>query len=107
MKAAFTTEGNTTTQSALSSKPCGMLSGTSRISFRTEPQFFNRSSSLVWSEAFATSARNGANPNARLLSKLINFLMCFPPAVFLGPEPCGMQPGCQCQESSEAQEGHE
>src|SRR6266705_154349 len=60
MNAAFRTEGKTTTQSALSSKSCGMLSGTSRISFKTEPQFRRRSSSLLSSEALAASVRIGA-----------------------------------------------
>src|ERR1700730_13193058 len=77
MKAAFRTEGNTTTQSALSSKSCGTLSGTSRISFKTDPQFFNRSSSLVWSDAFATWERNGVTTNGMLLRQLENFRMWY------------------------------
>jgi len=62
-KCGFEDGRKTTTQSALSSKSCGMLSGTSRISFRTAPQFLNRSSSLVGSDALATSAKSGANAN--------------------------------------------
>src|SRR6266404_1787139 len=46
MKAALTTEGNTITQRALSSRSCGMLSGMSRISLRTVAAFWMRSASF-------------------------------------------------------------
>src|SRR5258708_23189352 len=46
MKAAFTTDGNTTTQRALLSRSCGILSGTFRISSITVPAFSRRFSSL-------------------------------------------------------------
>src|SRR5215472_9088207 len=49
MNAAFTTEGKTTTQSALLSKSCGTSSGISRISLRTVPLLFSRSSSFTLS----------------------------------------------------------
>ena len=43
--------GKTTTQSALSSKLWGTLSGMFRISFRTAPEFLRRSSSFASSFA--------------------------------------------------------
>src|SRR5882762_10671194 len=92
MNAAFTTEGKTTMQSALSSKFCGMLSGTSRISFKTVPQFFNRSSSFVWSEALATSARSGNTTSRILLRQGNNFRMGFPFSRFTFLRPRGGNP---------------
>src|SRR5258705_8655531 len=94
MNAAFTTEGKTTTQSALSSKSCGMLSGTSRISFKTVPQFRKRSSSLLSSEAFATELKIGETANRKLHRHGNNFgMMDFLPEVFLASQEI-LQPGC-------------
>src|SRR5690242_10368506 len=57
MNAAFNTDGNTTTQRALSSKSCGMSSGTFRISSITVPAFWRR---LVSSFAFSSAPRANA-----------------------------------------------
>src|SRR5580704_5802777 len=96
MNAAFRTEGKTTTQSALSSKSCGMLSGTSRTSVRTVPQFLNRSSSLLWSDALATSERSVRT--TRMLERPDNnFRMSFSPSRFSCHKPQTMQPGCQSE----------
>jgi hypothetical protein len=88
INAAFRTEGETTTQSALSSQSCGMLSGTSRISFKTVPQFLSRSSSLVWSTALATSASGGRTTN-RTLPRQANSLrhVISPRSIFLTQTP--------------------
>src|SRR5579863_3274321 len=51
MNAAFSTDGYTITQSALSIRLCGMLSGISMISLRTCPALWIRSSSLDLSSA--------------------------------------------------------
>src|SRR5882672_1326583 len=58
-----------------------MLSGTSRISFKTAPEFLNRSSSLVWSDALATCASSVTATNTVLLKQDIIFLICFPQSV--------------------------
>src|SRR6267142_656165 len=77
MKAAFRTEGKTTTQSALSSKSWGMSSGTSRISFNTVPLFFSRSSSFSWSAAQAGAEKTGRARNNRLIRQVNVFFMFF------------------------------
>src|SRR5215469_5946294 len=46
MKAAFSTDGKTITQSAFCSRSRGMSSGISRISLRTVPLLWSRSSSF-------------------------------------------------------------
>src|SRR6267142_830321 len=92
MNAAFRTDGNTTTQSALSSKSCGMPSRTSRISFKTVPLFLNRSSSLVWSAALATSVNKSAEANRVQLKQVNNFRIGFSSfffAVFLASDSGG------------------
>src|SRR5208282_2193481 len=61
MKAALRTEGKTTTQSALSRRPCGMSSGIFRISDTTLPAFSTRSTSFVSSAASAAVALEARN----------------------------------------------
>src|SRR5262244_3179493 len=56
--ANFTTDGKTTTQSALSKTFCGMLSGAFRISCITFPEFSTRSCSFFCAEAGAASTAN-------------------------------------------------
>src|SRR5205807_5046052 len=77
MKAAFKTDGKTTTQSALSSKSCGMSSGTSRISFNTVPLFLKRSSSFSRSAAEAEEERMGRTTSNMLIRCVIGFFMTF------------------------------
>src|SRR5215467_13036921 len=55
--ANLTTEGSTTTHLALSRRSWGTLSGTSRISLMTFPEFSTRSCSF-FASANATAARN-------------------------------------------------
>ncbi len=69
------TEGNTTTQSALSSKSRGMSSDTPRIPFKTAPEFLNRSS---LSDALAISAKIGKTIKRMLVRQENNFRMRFP-----------------------------
>src|SRR5579871_1077984 len=57
MNAAFKTEGSTTTQRALSSRSCGISSGTFRISSITIPAFSSR---FVSSFAFSSPPRANA-----------------------------------------------
>src|SRR5262252_10974058 len=61
MNAALRTDGKTTTQSALSSRAPGILSGMSRISLRTVPLFVSRSSSFSLSAAHPGVAANRTN----------------------------------------------
>src|ERR1700722_15785590 len=63
MKAALTTEGNTTTQRALSKTSCGISSGTSRISFITRPALATRSfSSFSLAGLALASVENASTP---------------------------------------------
>jgi hypothetical protein len=75
MKAAFRTDGKTTTQSALSSKSRGMSSGTSRISFNTVPLFLKRSSSFSGSAAEAEEERIGRTTSNMLIRQVSGFFI--------------------------------
>src|SRR5882724_10888111 len=70
-----------------------MLSGTSRISFKTVPQFRKRSSSLVSSEAPAASVRIGATANRMLHRQGNNFRMMDSLRCFSCSDQI-LQPGC-------------
>src|ERR1700756_4773136 len=96
MKAAFKTEGKTTTQSALSSKSCGMFSGTSRISFKTVPQFFNLSSSFAWSDALANPLKGGKTTNKMVLKQANSFRIGKSSRGTSCPILLTMQPECHC-----------
>src|SRR6516162_1980803 len=78
MKAAFKTEGKTTTQSALSSKSWGMSSGTLRISVITLPASLTRSSSFASLSADVLKAITNI-ANVIDAKKLFHF-MCPPTA---------------------------
>src|ERR1700688_1327297 len=72
MNAAFSTEGKTTTHSALSSRSCGILSGIFMISSMTMPEFSSRSVSLSLS---GDAASIGAAVRAKVIPSKSSFLM--------------------------------
>src|ERR1700726_3840431 len=72
MKAALSTEGKTTTHSALSSRSCGISSGIFIISSITMPEFSSRSVSLSLS---ARAASMGTAVSARSIPIASSFLM--------------------------------
>src|SRR3981189_1514302 len=75
MKAAFKTDGKTTTQAALSSKSWGMSSGTSRISFNTAPLFSKRFSSFSGSAAKTEEEQIARTTNSMLITYVASFFM--------------------------------
>ena len=68
--ASLRTEGITITHSALSKRSVGMLSGISRISFRTVPQLSRRSASF-WSSAAESGKATRANATTVEIIRLI------------------------------------
>src|SRR3974390_62018 len=73
MNAAFNTDGNTITHSALFKRPCGMLSGTFKISVIHLPAFSTRSVSLSLSAA--SSGNVPDNARTAQITKTNTFLM--------------------------------
>src|SRR4249920_1360882 len=77
MKAAFFTDGYTTTQTDLLSRSFGMPSGMPRISFNTTADSFNRSTSFFSFSALSSPSRGMTNSTARAVTN--SFLFISPP----------------------------
>src|ERR1700756_4517391 len=83
IKAALTTDGNTTTQRALLSRSCGILSGTFRISSITVPAFSRRFSSFSLSLDGPAKVAGAINSSAAaryvktFISHSSHFVFCF------------------------------